>query len=687
MPYLSFLLCLLISFSGVYAQQAVTDSLEGRLQQPGLPDSQRLALLTDLAYYYASSHPATGLQYAEKAIRLASQRYQFRPLATAFNYKALNYQRMGRDSLAITWYEKAIALARKGKYVTSEISAMHNLSILYCDRGNYSQALSIRQRVNTLLAGQDDKRRLSLSLNSTGAIYLQLADYPRALRYFQQARQAAPAAGNTAAALTALENIGLVYKKMGQPDKALQYYGEALEGYGPEGSNIARSNLQANMATLYDEQGRHKEALSLFRQALATDRQAGYSRGIARNLTGMGTAYSAMQQYGAAFNCFRMADSILLQAPDANARCALYATWAAAIMHCPDTALAAAGYNRNGRTEAAYALAGKALAYARDSRLKEREMQLTGFLADIRQGQHQYRQALELHRQYVQLRDTVLGEDSKIAFLKQEMQFEADKKELQHQLALQQQKSRQHITLAAAALLLLAGGGAFFIYKKRRDYRQARSELLLKAAISESEMKVLRLQMNPHFIFNSLNAISRYLLNHDTRQADYYLSKFARLMRSILEFSGEKLIPLKDELETLSLYVQLEQMRMVRKFDYIVAVDPQLATGHTFIPPLIFQPFVENSIWHGLSRSATAGYVRLQITAKGDVLCCSIEDNGAGRQVKENPGRRSYGLQITRERLRLLNSERENGHAALLVYDLEPGVGVQLTLPLITEES
>ncbi|MCB0786856.1 MAG: sensor histidine kinase, partial [Flavobacteriales bacterium] len=149
-----------------------------------------------------------------------------------------------------------------------------------------------------------------------------------------------------------------------------------------------------------------------------------------------------------------------------------------------------------------------------------------------------------------------------------------------------------------AALLLLVIGLVQWRLKLLRERERMRTEHIKQVA--EVEMMALRAQMNPHFLFNCLNAINRYIVRNDREAASGYLTKFSRLMRNVLQNSKEQLVTLKDELDTLRLYVELEQLRFNERFDFDLRVELEDDPAEIRVPPMLLQPYVENAIWHGL---------------------------------------------------------------------------------------
>ncbi|MFI5152344.1 MAG: sensor histidine kinase [Chitinophagales bacterium] len=189
------------------------------------------------------------------------------------------------------------------------------------------------------------------------------------------------------------------------------------------------------------------------------------------------------------------------------------------------------------------------------------------------------------------------------------------------------------------------------------------------------EMKVLRTQMNPHFIFNSLNSINRFILQNNKAQASQYLTKFSKLVRMILQNSQANLIPLESELESLDLYLDLESLRFNYHFSYKIFIHPELDISAIIVPPLIIQPFVENAIWHGLMHKEEKGQLDIEIWQEGEYLLIKVMDNGIGRKQsqllasKSATRHKSMGLKIAAERIALMQPDSP-AESPILIKDL-----------------
>ena len=212
-------------------------------------------------------------------------------------------------------------------------------------------------------------------------------------------------------------------------------------------------------------------------------------------------------------------------------------------------------------------------------------------------------------------------------------------------------------------IILLSSLTAFTYRRRIKKIRQEESEKnQLQKRIAEIEMTALRAQMNPHFIFNCLNSINRFILVNNSEVASDYLTKFSKLIRMILDGSREDFIPLERELEALKLYIEMESMRFQDSFTWRIKVNENVNVHEIMIPPLSLQPYVENAIWHGLMQAPPENGKKLDIDVYVDEnnTIIEIRDNGVGRekakQLKSKTGdhHKSHGISLTEERLTLM---------------------------------
>lgn len=313
-------------------------------------------------------------------------------------------------------------------------------------------------------------------------------------------------------------------------------------------------------------------------------------------------------------------------------------------------------------------------------------------------AQNNFKDAFLSFKKYSVLKDSLFNDEKAQEVATLEMSYAFSKKEdsirsENEQIALaasseiKRQSTIRNTTIIAGIALITAGLVSFIFYKRKRDAVQKQQVAEFKTDVMETEMKALRSQMNPHFIFNSLNSISDYISKNNIPEADRYLSKFAKLMRLILENSEQKEVLLEDDLKALELYMQLEALRLNHKFDFTIDVDASIDASSTLVPPLMLQPFVENSIWHGIAKKEGKGQINIAVKKfENDMINCIVEDNGVGRlagRSENDDQKKSLGMKITQSRIDVLN-KLNNARASIELSDLAQGLKVEVKLPYIT---
>lgn len=210
----------------------------------------------------------------------------------------------------------------------------------------------------------------------------------------------------------------------------------------------------------------------------------------------------------------------------------------------------------------------------------------------------------------------------------------------------------------------------------RLKIRTEQEKLEMEKNIIELEQEAARLQMNPHFIFNSLNSIQGFIATKDAFQAKRYLAKFARLMRLILENAREEFIPIQNEVEMLENYLELEKLSVNNKFDFIIKIDKAIDPESCEIPPMMIQPFVENAIIHGIKKKVGKGHIQVNFKREQDIVLCEIIDDGIGREASQKnivtgkSKHKSTGISVTKRRLKQF-SEQTNTNAGVKIVDLK----------------
>ena len=241
---------------------------------------------------------------------------------------------------------------------------------------------------------------------------------------------------------------------------------------------------------------------------------------------------------------------------------------------------------------------------------------------------------------------------------------------------------------ALIAFLIICGLTTLYLLRIRQIQQKERLKSEFNKKIAEIELKALQAQMNPHFLFNSLNSVKSLIGKKENRKATLYLTRFSQLIRQVLNNSMSKFVKLSDELEALRLYLDLESMRFQDKFDFQIEVGEDVNADFVEVPPLLLQPYVENAIWHGLlPKENGQRLLTVEVRRSGDFIQMMVEDNGIGRknaqQLRSKTGnrRQSLGMRITDDRLKILHAIY-GSEARVEVQDLTDPTGTRVTIHL-----
>ncbi len=253
--------------------------------------------------------------------------------------------------------------------------------------------------------------------------------------------------------------------------------------------------------------------------------------------------------------------------------------------------------------------------------------------SEISAGRGDYELALNEYKKYENTQQKLINDqkielENKIKLLESQQKIDIESNVYDSNRKLYKSESQRgdfqrYLIYLLGLLLLLALLSALWIYRSLRSNRVANKKL---------ELKSLRAQMNPHFIFNALNSVNEYIATQDEVKANRYLTQFSKLMRKVLDVNLQDLIPLSEELELTDLYLKLEHSRFKDQFDYSFTVDPKINNSDASISPMLLQPYIENAIWHGLRYKSAKGFLRVHIGLESEQIHITIEDDGIGRK-------------------------------------------------------
>lgn len=534
-----------------------------------------------------------------------------------------------QDSSLLEFAQETLVFSHLLNYAKGALMANERLGLIYQYTfsnpfkalDSYFQALSIAEENPELSDLQWGIK------GNVGLIYYEQEEYGKSLKLFQEV-----AANSRESELTALLNIGNIYGAIHQNDSAVYYYEKALLFQELHSNPVQLANLYSNLSLIYVQEQDSVNALDMAQRSL------------------------------------NLVDSLDINFVKPTA-----------------FANAAMAYLLVGALDQSEELAMRSLKISQQQGNIFVQKVAWGTLSDIYAAKGNYKESLQAFQEFSLLKDSLNNQNRRVEINRRQMAFDFEKERDQAMAEIERQKLQRIYTLGIAVLvglILLAIG---YIYKKRRDTRTEISEAKSRALIFETELKLLRTQMNPHFIFNSLNSIGDYILKYDPESAQDYLSKFGKLMRMLLENSSKDEISLQEDLEFLDLYLQIESRRQPHKFSYSIEVDDKLDVTNVLVPPMLLQPFVENCIWHAFPEKNKMGKIEISFKVEEDTLHCAIEDNGVGRSRRQVSGtHQSMGSAITESRLRILN-QRLGWPGRLQIIDkpFNSGTQVEISLPLI----
>lgn len=622
MRKLKYSIVLFFCFSSlfVFPQSQAIDSLKQVLSH-AKNDIDRVQLLNAIAVEYQSSDPKLLQEYAAKALQLS----------------------------------------QKIKYKLAEGTAYLNLGNSHIILGNYPLALQNFSNAQVVFEkemgsnanenNEEVKNGLARTYGSMGIVFSEQSSYAKALQYHLKAVKIYEEINNLAKCARIYNNIGIVYKAQGEDFKALNYYIKCLkiqEKIKDETVGITTTNI----GNIYLEQKNYPKALEYYTKAQKLFERFPNERGLGELYNNLGLYYKNIGKQSEALSDYNKALAVFSAIDDKFGVSDTY-------YYIGEIYLEQKKYDE------ALLNTNKSLALAKELNILEQIKNTEKRLSDIYEKLNRPDEALRHYKLFTIARDSVNNNESIRNSVRTEMNFEFDKKEAlqkkeqeKKELIYSEQSKRHQQQIGFIILFILLVFGIIFLIYNRL---QLKKTLTLQKELAEYEQKALHLQMNPHFVFNCLGSISSFIVQNGTDSAIKYLSKFSKLMRLTLEYSKESLIPIDKEIESLQNYLELEQLRFNKKFEFNITKNSDLEDDMA-LPPLLLQPFVENAIIHGLIPKKGKGYIDIDFSIENQNLVCKIIDNGIGfkksKELKENlvSVHKSMALDITRKRLEMMEA-------------------------------
>jgi tetratricopeptide (TPR) repeat protein len=678
------LFLLILLFNGnSFSQLSERDKLRLNINK-AKNDTTRINLLIKFGLDYAENDSVAIICLREAYDLSLKKKYRY-GMAFGQYYEVLDMARNGR-------YDEAI---HKCKQCIEAIDSMHlivgaplvNIRFLYNSAGRQEEKFQYYSQKAVYYKRHGPSENLANCYHGIAGYYWYLGDYDKAIENYMHARDIVKSidpgsyAGET-------QFIGSMYLDWGNLDKAEEFLKSGRE-------ELSRLNISTNsfyyyhkMGEIYLKRRKYQQALSYYFEA---DKYCSNLLEKATNLLNCARVYLELDSNDSAWFYLDSADMIRQKEK-------LGIVTSQGALEIDYTFYKY--YVANGNEKLALRHLKAALMETQSAKYLPFILKYSSELHTYFLSQGDSLIALQYLIQYHTLQDSLnaMSTRARIASYEIEQQQQQKENEIEH-LKVQKTTQRNYYLFAGILLIMIVFGIiSRIIYKRKRDKEQLTTDF--KKQLAEAETKALRAQMNPHFIFNSLNSINSFVMDQKHEIASDYLIKFSKLIRLILDNSRSETISLEKELETLKLYVILEAARFDNRFKCVYSIAEDVDIHSIKIPPMLLQPFVENAIWHGLMQKEGEGTITVEIAMSNEQLAVNneqllkitITDDGIGREKaaelkSKSATHKSHGLKVTSQRIEMMNKLNSSG-AKVNIIDLKDGQGnamgtrVELIIPV-----
>ncbi|MBL7930923.1 MAG: histidine kinase [Bacteroidia bacterium] len=577
----------------------------------------------------------------------------------AIDWLCLIMQQESNNDSSLKLADIAYAYSKKVKREKYAIRSLLRKADAYCDfEETRVKAFQLYQQTLALGKKYNYDNAQGASLNNIGTIYLNWGDYANAIHYYYEGLKVIERRKDSIQRVAALSNIADIYSKVGNCDSAITIAKRLVTPVAKE--HRIYTSLLKTISDIYQHCDQDDSAFHYLK--LVVER-----REKMKDIYGLRHSYMDM--------ALHFLNDSLANLPEARKYTAKsrkiceQISDSISIGKC--MAMEAIITYDEGKKDLALPLLEKAIPVLAKNTDKRDLLEMTGKLAKWYKEKGNFKKAYALNETYKTLKDSIGSNDAKNALYLEQLKYatekkailekaETDKKLAEIREAADKKDFQKTIWLVIAGAVLVVVIVLtillYYHYKQKNTIQSQKNDLMKR--------QLLIAQMNPHFIFNSLNAVQNYIYKQDSYQAGIYLKQFSELIRMILDFSTKELISLEDEYQFLKNYLELQQLRFDGSFRFELNIDPELERDLIMIPPMMAQPFIENAIEHGLQqkKDAEEGFLSVRLSMKEHQLLYEIEDNGVGlaeaMRLKQKLGKKheSLAISITRERLQHMSA-------------------------------
>ena len=683
---------LLVMTSSVFAQTKVLDSLKQELLLNPNKDTTRVIILNRLAFLHYRTDTNKTIAYIEEAEKLSDSIDFKRGKGKAVFIRGVIQMTLSNFDDAIEYYnqaeqlyadvgykigvsncysgkgnvynyqgnyKKALINFNKALQIEEEIGVtkniphhLYNIGLVHYYTGKYEEALINFNKVIEVYTEKGDDFRVLKTLNVIALVYQNQGNYPYSLKQHYKSLEIAEKLKDSNNISNSLNNIGTIYKQQENYDKAIELLEKALEIKKHKKNKKGIAATKNNIASVYIKKGENLNAIKYLNEALEINRKISAKNQVAICLNNLGEVHISLKKYREANNYFEEAKRINLEIENQEGLSYSY-------FGIADSFMEQKLYKK------AIPNALKSLKIADKLNLLDYKRDAHEVLSEIYNNTGEYKLAFDNHIQFKKINDSLFNKENieKITQLEYEYKYKqaldsASLRELKltQTVAVTSQDlektQRNYLWAIIGVLLVSILLGSIIFYQKLRNAKAITQNIVI-------EQKLLRSQMTPHFIFNSLSVLQGMILNKEGKKSVSYLSKFSKLLRITLENSREKTVALSKELIAIKNYLALQNLEN-ESYQHKVEVEDKLDVDLFEIPPMLIQPFVENAIEHAFVNNSKNRTIDVHLKLINKNLICTITDNGTGidsQKEEKNNHKKSLSTTITSERLKILSKD------------------------------
>lgn len=602
-----------------------------------------------LGFYYSSALDfEKAKQYLNIALKLAKKSRNNTQIAETYSYIAINFMISNKKDSSFYYTDEAIQYARRSANKSVLAESFNTQAQIYAYFGQIELSVAKNFVSLALVSGVNDLPKMAKYSREIGQSQLQISNLIQAEKYFKQSIEYSQEIFDQRQVALGWSNLGTVYKERKDYDRAIEFNQKAITSLTELNDYNGLGEAYNNLGVIYRELHKYELAAHNFNKALVHYESTNNRERIAGVYHNVGTVFLQQKRYLIALNYLNRSIEIRKQFGSKNQ---IFYTYR----------IISDVYSEIGKSKESL----KYMHMYLDFLDSNTSVQESAKIAELS----------ELYRSEQRERLIAMQADS-IERQRQERTLTSTKLEVTELKNIQ----KTYIIIGFVIIIVLAGIILF--------YRMNQTAIKQQQKEAEMLQTLLRSQMNPHFIFNSMSVIQSYIYDNDIKNSSKFLVNFSRLMRLILENSPKEFIPIATEVEILQKYLETQKLRFEDRFEFSVEIEDAMMLENAMIPPMITQPFIENAIEHGQLHTIDGGFIRIVFSKQNGMLEIKIEDNGIGRKKseknKKSKAHTSMALKITRERIANLNNKyKTQGYMIIEDYDkvLETGTKVLISLP------